>query len=56
MNRSTRILVTCIACIYILSPFDMFPGPVDDALLAVLTWYFTTRHTGRDSIEDRDRN
>lgn len=35
IRKSTVLWILCI--IYILSPLDLFPGPVDDAIVAFAT-------------------
>ena len=43
MKKGSKALIAVIVILYVLSPVDFFPGPVDDALLAVVTWYLAGR-------------
>ncbi len=36
MNGSTKIILFILLMIYLISPIDAAPGPLDDAILAVL--------------------
>lgn len=41
-DRSKQLALLIIAAIYIISPIDALPGPVDDAIVALIT-YFVNR-------------
>ena len=52
MNKYMKILLCSIAVIYILSPLDAFPGPIDDAIIGIGTWYLVTRKKARKEINE----
>lgn len=36
MNKSTKTLLGALALIYIVSPVDLAPGPIDDTIVLLL--------------------
>lgn len=36
MNKTTKIALLIIVILYVLSPVDLVPGPVDDGMLCLL--------------------
>lgn len=36
-NRITKILLAVFTLIYIISPLDLMPGPIDDIVVTLLT-------------------
>ena len=36
MNNNGRLLITLLVLIYVLSPTDLLPGPVDDIVVMML--------------------
>lgn len=46
-DKTKRMIMLAIAAIYIVSPIDAMPGPIDDALIALFT-YLTNK-----SLSDR---
>ena len=57
MNKVTKIIIAAIVAVYIISPVDALPGPIDDAVLAIGSWYFMNRKRfskkRNDVIEDK---
>ena len=35
MDNALKVLLFVLVVLYVLSPVDLFPGPIDDLLLAV---------------------
>ena len=33
-----KVFTAVIVILYIISPIDLFPGPVDDAIVALIGW------------------
>ena len=48
MSINWKIVIIILAAVYIISPVDALPGPVDDIILAILTAYFSGRQSGRE--------
>ncbi len=48
MNIYLKVFLIVIAAVYIISPVDALPGPVDDIIIAILTAYFSGRQSGRE--------
>ena len=38
MNNSTKVLFLTMAVLYIISPIDGCPGPLDDIIVMILTY------------------
>ena len=36
MDKGKRILIIILTIAYVISPLDLFPGPVDDVIVAIL--------------------
>lgn len=42
MDKNLKIILAVILVIYVLSPFDLFPGPVDD-LIAIAVYALSSK-------------
>lgn len=43
-NNSAKILIMIAVIIYILSPVDMVPGPIDDFIIALMAYCLNRQH------------
>lgn len=50
MNSVLKGMLLMLLIIYVISPVDFFPGPVDDALLGLL--YFASNKKGTKSKDE----
>lgn len=41
MNGDLKKILWIITIIYVLSPIDLFPGPIDDILVLIVNYYLT---------------
>ena len=41
MNENLKKIFRIITIIYVLSPIDLFPGPIDDILVLIVNYYLT---------------
>lgn len=52
-----KILVWILCIIYVLSPIDLFPGPIDDAIVTVAAFGLTSLFGGgSNSNGNRNQN
>ena len=51
MKKVAKVILFVFVIIYIVSPIDACPGPIDDALLLVIT-IAATRKSKRKAIEE----
>ena len=47
MKDNKKLIFLILSIIYIISPIDFVPGPIDDVILAICTIVANTRNTGR---------
>ena len=38
MNTFLKVLLIVIAVVYVVSPIDLLPGPIDDIIVIILTY------------------
>lgn len=36
VNKATKVLTLVLVAVYVLSPVDLFPGPIDDAIVSLI--------------------
>ena len=50
-NQFLIILLLVVVAIYIISPLDLVPGPIDDVILAIVTLFARKRLTAKENEE-----
>ena len=50
-NQFLVTLILVVVAIYIISPLDLVPGPIDDAILAIVTLLARKRLTSKEDSE-----
>ncbi len=44
MNKFVKVILFALLAIYVISPADLCPGPIDD-VLAILIWFASNRNS-----------
>ena len=50
-NQFLITLILIVVAIYIISPLDLIPGPIDDVILAIVTLLARKRLTSKEESE-----
>ena len=50
-NQFLITLILVVVAIYIISPLDLVPGPIDDVILAIVTLFARKRLTSKEESE-----
>ncbi len=51
MNNFTKVLLLVLLLVYVVSPLDLVPGPIDDVLVILLCF---AANRSRTALEKRD--
>ncbi|MBQ4511545.1 MAG: hypothetical protein II969_01025 [Anaerolineaceae bacterium] len=54
-NGFVKVMLFALLAIYIISPVDLAPGPIDDLLLVLLSVALNTRKSGKRELPTGQR-
>ena len=54
MNSVIKGMLIVLVVLYVISPLDLVPGPIDDVLLVLFTLGSAKSKQNRKSLEDKD--
>ena len=55
-NNFLKVMLLALAAIYVVSPLDLAPGPIDDLLLILFTIASNNRRAGRKILPPSDKD